>query len=181
MNSNQITYDNKKKENISICECCGVCLIFILGIGVIAGAIAYIVFGIMYLVQDYDISHSCDGSALWAYVLTAIILAFSRSGAKNASSDSEDAGTTICTIVCLGLLEAGLAIWGGMELWVKSCDDLAESNLWRFGLATFIIQTFCASIFLVVIPLVLGCSFVMESRKTRVPNENSDLNENSAV
>jgi hypothetical protein len=175
MNSNQITYDNKKKENISICECCGVCLIFILGIGVIAGAIAYTVFGIMYLVQDYDISHSCDGSALWAYVLTAIILAFSRSGAKNASSDSEDAGTTICTLVCLGLLEAGLAIWGGTELWIKSCDDLAESNLWKFGLATFILQTFCASIFLVIIPLGIGCSLVMESRNSSDNNEENSM------
>lgn len=131
----------------------GVCTIGVLLLGLIAGAIAYLVFGIMFLVQDYDLAKSCNGSNLWAYVLTAIILAFTRSAAKR-DNDNDEQGLVICTLICLGLLEAGLAIWGGVELWVKSCDDLQESNLWTFGLVTFCLQTICASIFLVIIPLV---------------------------
>ena len=131
----------------------GVCTIGVFLLGLIAGAIAYLVFGIMFLVQDYDLAKSCNGSNLWAYVLTAIILAFTRSAAKR-DNDNDEQGLVICTLICLGLLEAGLAIWGGVELWIKSCDDLQESNLWTFGLVTFCLQTICAGIFLVIIPLV---------------------------
>lgn len=147
-----------EKESNGCLECCGICGLMLFGLAIIAGAIAYLVFGIMYLVQDYDVAHNCGGSSLWAYVLTAIILAWSRSGAKNVStSDEGDLGTALCTLVCLGLLEAGLAIWGGLELWDKSCDDLRDSNLWKFGLATFCLQSFCAFVFLVMMPLVIGC------------------------
>ena len=146
----------EKKSNECL-ECCGVCSLFLFALAVIAGVVAYLVFGIMYLVQDYDVAHDCGGSSLWAYVLTAIILAWGRSGAKNTSSDSDSVGGTICMLVCLGLIEAGLAIWGGVELWHKSCDDLQDSNIWKFGLATFCIQTFCATLFLIIMPLILGC------------------------
>lgn len=132
----------------------GICGILLFILALVAGAIAYIVFGIMYLVQDYDIAHDCKESNLWAYVLTAIILAWIRSGAKNTSSGS-DSGITFCMLVCLGIIEAGLAIWGGIELWQNSCDDLRESNLWKFGLATFCLQTICAGLFLIVIPFIL--------------------------
>ncbi len=147
------TKKNTNEEDYGCLMAFGVCTIGILILGLIAGAIAYLVFGIMFLVQDYDLAKSCNGSNLWAYVLTAIILAFTRSAAKR-DNDNDEQGLVICTLVCLGLMEAGLAIWGGVELWVKSCDDLQESNLWTFGLVTFCLQTICASIFLVIIPLV---------------------------
>ena len=156
--SSRSNSDNKKNhisndEDSGCLMAFGVCTIAIFILGLIAGAIAYLVFGIMFLVQDYDLAKSCNGSNLWAYVLTAIILAFTRTAAKK-DNDNDKQGLVICTLVCLGLMEAGLAIWGGVELWEKSCDDLQESNLWTFGLVTFCLQTICASIFLVIIPLV---------------------------
>ena len=173
--NNQLSYstENKKRsyhngssnKDNSICECCGVCFLLLLGLGIIGGAIAYIVFGIMYLVQDYDIANSCEGSSLWAYVLTAIILSISRSGAKNSNDEDLGIGGKICLLVCLGLIECGLAIWGGMELWVNSCDDLRDSNLWKFGLATFILQVICASAFLVIMPLTFTCLICVENNK----------------
>jgi hypothetical protein len=145
----------EKKSNGCL-ECCGVCCSMLFGLALIAGCVAYFVFGIMYLVQDYNVANDCGGSSFCAYVLTAIILAWGRSGAKNASTDSQDVGGRICMLVCLGLLETGLAIWGGIELWDKSCDDLQESNIWKFGLATFCLQSFCGFIFLVLMPLIIG-------------------------
>ena len=133
---------------------CGVCVSGILILGMIAGIIAYLVFGIMYLVQDYDLAKDCSESSLWAYVLTAIILAFLRCSAKDNSKEKDDFIGTIFKLICLGMVETGLAIWGGIELWQKSCDDLMNSNLWKFGLATFCLQTICASIFVLIIPLV---------------------------
>ena len=155
--NNDLTYDknrNTQKESNCIGYSC-ICFGFLLALAIIAGAIAYIVFGIMYLVQDYKIANECSGSSLWAYVLTAIILAFSRSGARKSSNDEGE--INISLLFCLGLIETGLAIWGGVELWQKSCDDLRNSNLWKFGLATFCIQTFCAFIFVFVMPCCLIC------------------------
>ena len=91
------------------------------------------------------------GSILWAYVLTALILSLLRSGSKNAQDDN---GLNFCVLVCLGLIELGLAIWGGVELWVKSCDSLVDTNIWKFALATFILQSFVAALLLVIIALV---------------------------
>lgn len=141
---------NKANREDSL-MCLGACCMFITAIGVIGCVIAYIVFGIMYLVQDYDIAHDCDESALWAYVLTALILSLLRSGGKNAQDND---GLNFCVLVCLGLIELGLAIWGGVELWVKSCDSLINTNIWKFALATFILQSFVATLLLIVIPLV---------------------------
>lgn len=148
---------SQKESSNDFLGCCGVCSLVILVVGLIAGAIAYLVFGIMYLVQDYKIANDCAGSSLWAYVLTAIILAWGRGNAKNTSTKDGDMGTAFCTLVCLGLVDAGLAIWGGLELFQYSCSDLQDSNIWKFGLATFCLQTIFASLFLVIMPIVLCC------------------------
>jgi hypothetical protein len=129
----------------------------ITALGITAGIIAYFVFGIMYLVQDYNISHDCTGSSLWAYVLTAIILALLRSYTKKTIDEDEDNKTKICSLVCLIFIEMGLAIWGGIELWDKSCDNLVNTNIWKFGLATFYIQIFTASLFLIIILTLFTC------------------------
>ena len=140
--------DSNKKECL---ECCGICCLSISSLALIGCVFSYVVFGIIFLVKDYDVAKSCNIS-LWAYVLTAIVLSVMRSKAKS-SSDEKDKLSTICNMFCLGLIETGLAIWGGLELWDKSCDDLKESGLWTFGLVTFCLQVICASLFLVIAPL----------------------------
>ena len=160
--TNQIVFDendhvSSKKSNEDCLFCCGACSICILTLGLIAGCVSYLVFGIMFLVQDYDVADSCEDSSLWAYVLTAIILCWGRVGVKNNSTNNEESGACgiLCTLLCLGLIETGLAIWGGTELWQKSCDDLSDTHLWKFGLATFCIQTCVAGLFIVIIPCYL--------------------------
>lgn len=147
---------SNKSNCLDIILICSTC---ILAIALIASYIAYIVFGIMYLIDDKEFCNQCSGSSLWAYVLTAVILSLFRFiGAKNAN-DNKDSGNVLCNLVCFGLIECGLAIWGGMELWVNSCDNLIQTNIWNFGLATFCIQTFTASICLVLLP----CMYIFMS------------------
>jgi hypothetical protein len=59
-----------EKENNTITYLCGCCLCLLI-IALTTGCISYIVFGIIFLVDDYDITHKCDHSSLWAYVLVA--------------------------------------------------------------------------------------------------------------
>ena len=114
---------------------------------------------IKFLVQNYDDAKDCNLD-LWIYVLVSLIMAFTRSGSIKSSDDknNDNEGTPyVCVLICIGLIEAGMASWGGVELWEKSCADLKETNLWTIGFVTFIVQASSAGIYLVLIPLVLCC------------------------
>ena len=50
----------------------------ILTMALIVGLVAYIVFGIFYLIQDYDISNECKGCNLWAYALVLSLIHISE-------------------------------------------------------------------------------------------------------
>ena len=157
LNNNTETTDVKNK----ICEYCFIFYGVIFVMALVGAVLAYIILAIMYLVQDYDIANECKGSSLWAYVLTAIILAFFRS---NAKSDDKN-GPNIGVFILLGFIECGLAIWGGIELWEKSCSDLSDTNLWQIGLITFILQVMCATIFLIIVPLAMCCIVYKDSNE----------------
>ena len=58
-------------------------------------------------------------------------------------------------------MNVGFAIWGGFELWEKSCSDLKDTNLWKFSLAVFIIQIISAVIIL-LIPCIIACIAIKE-------------------
>ena len=144
--------------------CCDlVCAFFstVLGLGIAAGYVAYIVFGIMYLVEDYHVANDCAGSALWAYVLVGVILSYSRvSGAKQYMSEDDSSANDPCAIImqlfCYLLIEIGLAAWGGTELYDKACPSLAASHIWKFALATFSLNLIAIGLIL-LIPLVVYC------------------------
>jgi hypothetical protein len=156
------TLNNNTEKTNTICEYCMVILLIISVIGIIGAALAYIILAIMYLVQDYDIANECKDSSLWAYVLTAVILALFRSNAKPNDTKKDN---NMGVLICLGLIECGLAIWGCIELWEKSCSDLSDTNLWKIGLVTFILQVICATVFLVVMPIVMYCIVFKDSKQ----------------
>lgn len=148
-------------------SCCIISILSLLGLGLAVGYIAYIVYGIIFLVNDYNTSYDCAGSSLWAYVLTAVIMAFLRlSNAKSANETRSQGGSLCCTMVCMVIIEYGLAIWGGIELFEKTCPGLKETELWTYGLVTFSIQVSCGT-FAVVVPLVVMCiSFCCDKKET---------------
>ena len=57
----------------------------------------------------------------------------------------------IVAVICNLIINSALAIWGGIEIWNKSCHDLQDSNLWDFALSTFILQLFASAIFLTIL------------------------------
>ena len=169
--------ENKKTNNSNDCSLyVGGCCIFISVLIALGCAISYLVFGIMYLVQDYNIAHECNGSSLWAYVLTAIILSLLRCNSKNAKDDQDN--VNFCVLICLGLVELGLAIWGGVELWVNSCDTLIDTNIWKFALATFILQSFVATLLLVIIPMTFCVCAFRTNTEVDLDNQESDKTNN---
>lgn len=143
-----------KKKNAEDCLAifCGV-LCSILLLGLVGCYFAYIVFGIIFLVDDYKTAKDCENSTLWAYVLVSVIITFLRlNGKKNEKVPIE---AVLCNLICLGAVEVGFASWGGIEIWKNSCDDLKDTSLWEFALVTFSMQVVFGVLFLIIVPIYI--------------------------
>ena len=174
---------SKEKNGSECCENTCICLGGCTILALIACQIAYIVFGIMYLVEDYDTWKSCDGSNLWPYALVALILSFSRISSGNVASNNEEngAGGAICVLICLFIIEASLATWGGFELYDKvgECSDLQNSKLWTFSFVTFILQVVMAGICFIV-PVCSGLYMCLTPKKSKKGDIESNTTKRTA-
>lgn len=147
----------KKENNIKDITC--ICSMFCGTIALIAGLISFLVFGILFLVQDWDTYISCSDSAMGPYVIVALILTWGNG--KAAKNEKKETSELVVGLIFYFLMNVGFAIWGGFELWEKSCSDLTDTNLWKFSLAVFIIQIISAVIIL-LIPCIIACIAIKE-------------------
>ena len=160
---------------MSSCKECLTCLGYLISVlSLLAGAIAYFVFGIIYLIEDYEISNECKGSNLWEYVLVSLILSTGNISIKSENQSNE---TLVILMVVIGIFNLCLSTWGSIELWKYSysCDDLFNSNLWKVGLASFIIQIITTLICVIFPPILLWYMRYIESRNI---NSIPELTEN---
>ena len=142
---------DEQKTNCFVLMCGGFA-----SLSVLAGSIAYVVFGVMFLINDYNECKHCSKSHLWEYVLVALILSVTHAGVKkNKGSDENEGG--MGTVICICLIDAGLAIWGGIELFIKACDEVESSKIWTYALVTFSIQVLVVIIVLVCVPIAACC------------------------
>lgn len=132
--------------------CCGTSLLCA-GLAGLGAAVAYYVFGIMFLVEDYDTAKECSGSNLWVAVLVTLILGLIN--ANNLKKDEEGHMSPI-GLMCAALVDLGLAIWLGLELFEFSCDSLSETRLWTFGLVQFILCLFVSAIIVLYYLSLIG-------------------------
>ena len=153
-----------------------------------AASVAYYVFGIMYLVQDYDVAHDCDDSELWAYVLVALIFGF-LNGSSVAGRD-EDGAVNFCFVSVLTAFNFAMSTWGGIELFLKSCSDLEKSNLHIFATVVFAQYTAVSGILLAILLVGIygiakencncnlwNCNFCASKETTREDTDDLSLNE----
>lgn len=128
-------------------SCCNSTIIFcgvtVTAIAFIVGTILYYVFGILYLVQDFEKFNDCKSSKLWIYVLITMIFSF-----FNLHSNVKKDEVNNLVYFVHFLFNAGLCIFGGIELFGdKLCANLEDSNLWTFALVSFSLQIFAAFMF----------------------------------
>ncbi len=136
------------------CIICGTCIRDRVSPSLAVGAVlTYYILAIKFLVANFYDAMECN-IYLWIYVLISILLSFIRLCLFKSSDSNDDKETPY---ICIGLIDAGLAAWGGVELWEKSCVPLKETNLWDIGFTTFIIQASSAGICLFVIPMSICC------------------------
>ena len=160
----QMSGDNAHANN-GACECC----LKLVGLG---GVIAYLVYGIKFLVHDYAVCDACAKSALWAYALVNVILSLgSFTAARNNNNNDDDASSEphpVGAIVCCVLVYGGLAAWGAVELFVRACDDVRSAKIWTFALVTFAIQCFAVFFALVCLPLASCVIVAAANARARV-------------
>ena len=160
------------------CECIQCSCYFIAIIALLAAVIAYEVFGIIYLIEDYGISNECKGSNLWEYVLVSMILACTNVTAK---TNDEKIDLSACVLAMVGVINLCLSTWGGIELWdySYSCDELFNSHLWKVGLASFILEV-TTTVICVIVPPILLCLIAIREAKniTNTEEPSSEINEN---
>lgn len=96
--SNEILV-NMATENEQQESCLPYCCGCFGAVALIGGIISWFVFGILFLVKDYDVWHkSKNESELWVYGLVLIILSLSKKNYKDLS-DSEKVGVIITHLV----------------------------------------------------------------------------------
>ena len=153
-----------------------ICCLYTATIILFSCELAYLTFGIIYLIEFYDISNECTESNLWVYVLVSLILS---TFSVNIKSNNEDKKITalICSLFFLALINTSMTIWGGLELmsYSKLCKQLFESNLWKVGLASFVIQLFVSFLTTVGFMCVFYYFNTMETRNT-INIQQNDVN-----
>ena len=169
----------EKTSNLATCALGSCCCLFILGF--IAAAISYYVFGIMFLVQDYDIAHQCSNSNLWVYVLVTLIISICNGGSLKNSKD-ENNQFNPCTLVCILLFDMAISIWGGIEIYSLACDDLRATQLYTFAQVVFYVYTVVSAILLAIVVWLFVamccCTERLELVDTKQSSKTSQLTSN---
>ena len=115
-------------------------------LALIAAIISYYVFGIKFIVEDYNIAKECKDSHLLYAILVILIY-----GILNLIFQKKKDEDNHTNLLFPGLLNLGLAIWLGLELFKYSCDNLSDTNLWTFGFVQFILLTISSGLILLYI------------------------------
>ena len=129
----------------SLLDCLIDTVSFCVSIIIIGLFLAYYVYSIAVLIH-HDLN--CTTSHLHIYISLSLIF----SSFRIIINKFDCSGTFIYLSLTTGVFEILLALWGGLELWLFSCN---HDKLWTCGVVTFSIQLLFASIFMIVIPTII--------------------------
>ena len=130
----------------------------------------YVIYGIDFLVKYYYINVECPNSYLWSYILVSLLLTPiypNITQIRNMKTPN-----LVNYFFCLFLTNACLTIWGGSELFNKSCKPIVSSDLWLYGYVTFFIQTTMLSI----IGVLCICTFLIAACNNHKYKEINSIN-----
>jgi hypothetical protein len=127
----------------------------------IAGSVAYLVFGILFLVQDYSAANDCKQSNLWTVVLILLIMNVPVYSCCSCDRSCFNIKAAACYCVCIVIVDGIFAVLLGVELYDGNmCDKLSHTNLHTYAEVMFVLcLTFSglAILFLVVLMCVACC------------------------
>lgn len=159
--------NNKSKDNSNL-ECCK-CLafaLFYLGIvsmvmGLIGGVISYYVFGIKFLIKDYQTSQDCN-SDVGNFVLSSLIVTFILGGGQANANKNNDPGIKTCVNIFLSFFWLGWGVWGFIITQDEDCEDLENTNLVKYS---NVISIYFLSMGSLIIFICLAFTIVIACKK----------------
>lgn len=124
------------------------------------------------LITSYgiEIKRDCPHSSLWFYSLLSVLFhttSFSFANVASTPASRSDRAGLEYSLCCLCIIEFGMTIWGGIEIFQFSCPSLHHSNLYIFGYVSFIKQL-STLFFLVVFPCLV---FAITPSPARQPSQ----------
>lgn len=157
------TDNNNNNELIGDNECLGLLAllsVFLLTVGLIVCIVCYYVFGIKFLVEDKNKNDECN-SEIWDFVLTGIILSAVMTSLSFNFNSKED--LKLIVSILAGLISFGVGIWG-LELCLnENCDEIENSNLFKFAYVISIIDIIVGGI--IVLLIIFGfCSSYLDNQ-----------------
>lgn len=130
------TNKSEDKPCLESCKFMTFCF-FYLGIagmvlGLIGSVISYFVFGIKFLIKDYQTSGDCN-SDVGDFVLVSLILSFLLGTGQANANKNDDYEIKLCVNICLSFFWLGWGIWGFMITQEEDCEDLDNTNLVKYS------------------------------------------------
>jgi hypothetical protein len=156
----------------SVVATCGLCFGILFILGLVAGSVAYVVFGIMGLVQEYDDAQTCGNMNLWVYVLVVMILQVRRGAdAKTIAKDNSDATETTTALTCSVCLSLGMGVWGIITvLDAQDCMD-NSGHLFVVGYISAVLDLVICGVYVLMLLVVCAlsvCSSIFADNDTLI-------------
>jgi len=139
----QVKEDDLDKEpKLSASQACLIfCCLCPLALGLIGAVIAYIVFGIIFLVDDYDVcvDDPSQPSQLWIFSLVALIMTFTSACVASELRYVVGGTDVPRRLIAAMIVELLILVYGTVIIYAPGyvCDDLTQTGLYIWALVTY--------------------------------------------
>jgi hypothetical protein len=117
--------------------------------GLIVAGILQFVYTIIYLIEYWDEANQCSDSNMNAYIIVALIMAYSSAG---SAAKTEDLSESMLKICCQSMIGIGFGTWGLVIAFhlTKDCS-IYHSNLWTMLLIISLEHFMCLLLIIFII------------------------------
>ena len=98
----------------------------------------------------------------------------------DCKTNDEKIDLSACVLAMVGVINLCLSTWGVLNCGIILilCDELFNSNLWKVGLASFILQV-TTTVICVIVPPILCYITIREAKNiTNIQESSREVNEN---
>ena len=146
------------------------CLAILIAFGIIGGAVTFSVYSVIALINNSNnsIQDVCSGSNLWSFLLVTLIVGLLQSSQSASSAASESRGAKLMSALCVVVVQIGLMVWSGLELWANRCaaNNLSENLVYKMVHTWFLISTTAFGLVIIIV-IGAGCMEIREANDTR--------------
>lgn len=138
----QVREDEQDTEKLTASQACLIfCCLCPLALGLIGAVIAYIVFGIIFLVDDYGVcvDDPSQPSQLWIFSLVALIMTFTSACVASELRYVVGGTDVPRRLIAAMIVELLVLVYGTVIIYAPGyvCDNLTYTGLYVWALVTY--------------------------------------------